>query len=176
MRGGHKASFGRPFLLAAAPRYLPPRARFWYAAPFPFAAFEPMELPFNEAGVSVTRTSLSAAGQIFALRDIDDLRVVTIHRNRVFPVLLSLFGVVLAAFGGVYSSGAALGCGVMMVVVGWLAWIWQEVTHRLLVVTKGETREAVSSSDRSFVERVEQAVRAAKAASADAPAPRPAAQ
>jgi hypothetical protein len=135
-----------------------------------------MELPFNEAGVSVTRTSLSAAGQIFALRDIDDLRVVTIHRSRVLPMLLSLFGVALAAFGGAYHSGAGLGCGVMMIVVGWLAWIWQEVTHRLLVVTKGETREAVSSSDRTFVERVEQAVRAAKAASADNPAPRPAAQ
>jgi hypothetical protein len=94
----------------------------------------------------------------------------------VVPVLLSLIGVVLAAVGGAYTSGAALGCGVMLVVVGWLAWIWQEVTHRLLVVTKGETREAVSSSDRTFVERVEQAVRAAKAASADAPAPRPAAQ
>ncbi|MBN3855614.1 MULTISPECIES: DUF6232 family protein [unclassified Paraburkholderia] len=135
-----------------------------------------MDLPFNEAGVSVTRSTLSAAGQIFALRDIDDLRVVTIGRNRLVPVLLSLIGVALAAFGGVYSSGAGLGCGVMMIVVGWLAWIWQEVTHRLMVVTKGETREAVVSSDRTFVERVEQAVRAAKAASADTPAPRPAAQ
>jgi hypothetical protein len=159
----------------AAAWSLPSLARFWYAARFPFA-FDPMELPFNEAGVSVTRTALSAAGQVFPLRDIDDLRIVAGRRNRVVPVLISLIGVAGAAVGGAYGSGAGLACGLMLVVVGWLAWIWQEATHRLYVVTGGESREAVWSADSAFLERVEQAVRAAKAASAEAPAPRPAAQ
>jgi hypothetical protein len=155
---------------------LPCRARFWYAAPFPLAALEPMELPFNEAGVSVTRTALSAAGQVFPLRDIDDLRIVVGRRNRVVPMLLSLIGVAIAAVGGAYGSAVGLVCGVMLVVVGWLAWIWQEATHRLFVVTGGVSREAVWSADRAFLERVEQAVRAAKGASAESSAARPAAQ
>jgi len=135
-----------------------------------------MELPFNEAGVSVTRTALSAAGQVFPLRDIDDLRIVAGQRKRTVPIALSLIGVALAAVGGAYGSGAGLACGVMMVVVGWLAWIWQEARHQLFVVTGGESREAVWSADLAFLERVEQAVRSAKAASAEASAARPAAQ
>lgn len=140
-----------------------------------------MELPFNEAGVSVTRTALSAAGQVFPLRDIDDLRIVAGQRKRAVPIALSLIGVALAAVGGAYGSGAGLACGVMLVVVGWLAWIWQEARHQLLVVTGGESREAVWSADLAFLERVEQAVRAAKGVSAtgatrtDASAARPAA-
>lgn len=135
-----------------------------------------MELPFNEAGVSVTRTALSAAGQVFPLRDIDDLRIVAGQRKRTVPIVLALIGVALAAVGGAYGSGAGLACGAMMVVVGWLAWIWQEAKHQLFVVTGGESREAVWSADLAFLERVEQAVRAAKAASAEASAARPAAQ
>ncbi|MDR3099884.1 MAG: DUF6232 family protein [Paraburkholderia sp.] len=138
-----------------------------------------MELPFNEAGVSVTRTALSAAGQVFPLRDIDDLRIVVGQRKRSVPIALSLIGVALAAAGGAYGSGAGLACGVMMVVVGWLAWIWQEARHQLIVVTASESREAVWSNDLAFLERVEQAVRAAKAssaASAEASAARPSAQ
>jgi hypothetical protein len=131
---------------------------------FPFAAFELMELPFNEAGVSVTRSALSAAGQVFPLRDIEDVRIVIGRRSRVVPCLISLAGVAGAAVGGALGSAAGLACGVMVVVVGWLAWIWQEAIHRLYVVTGGESREAIQSLDPAFLDRVEQAVRAAKAA------------
>ncbi|MBN3814270.1 DUF6232 family protein [Paraburkholderia sp. Ac-20347] len=129
-----------------------------------------MELPFNEAAVTVTRTSLSAAGQVIAMRDIEDTRIVTVERSRVVPIVISLIGVAIAAGGGVWGSGAALGCGVMLIVVGWLAWIWQEVSHRLIVVVGGAPREAVTSGDRAFLERVQQAVRAAKADAPAAPA------
>ncbi|WP_310634421.1 DUF6232 family protein [Paraburkholderia sp.] len=130
-----------------------------------------MELPFNEAAVTVTRTSLSAAGQVIAMRDIEDTRIVTVERSRVVPIAISLIGVAIAAAGGIWGSGAALGSGVMLAVVGWLAWIWQEVSHRLIVTVGGAPREAVVSGDRAFLERVEQAVRAAKADAATAPAP-----
>ncbi|CAB3791164.1 hypothetical protein LMG28688_03252 [Paraburkholderia caffeinitolerans] len=163
--------------LLAASCWLPLHARFWYAAPFPLAAIESMELPFNEAGVSVTRTALSSAGQVFPLRDIDDMRIVFGQRKRTVPIALALIGVALAAVGGAYGSGAGLGCGVMLVVVGWLAWIWQDAKHQLIVVTGGESREAVWSADIVFLERVEQAVRAAKATSATNGSPaRPTAQ
>jgi hypothetical protein len=120
-----------------------------------------MELPFSEGGVSVTRTALSVAGQLFALREIDDLQIVTVRRNRIVPIAVSVAGAVLGAAGGVYGSAAALVCGLMLVVVGLLTWYTQDVTHRLIVVTGGERREALTSLDRAFVERVEQAVRLA---------------
>jgi hypothetical protein len=127
-----------------------------------------MELPFNERGVSVTRNALSVAGQVIALRDIEDLRVVTVPRNRVVPWLLSLIGLAGLAAGLWFGSAVAIVCGTMMVVVGWLTWITQDVTHQLIVVTGGDTREALSSLDRAFVERVAQVIRDATANKADA--------
>ncbi|HEY1608504.1 MAG TPA: DUF6232 family protein [Paraburkholderia sp.] len=123
-----------------------------------------MELPFNERGVSVTRTALSVAGQVIALRDVEDLRVVTVERNRVVPSVLSLAGLASLVAGLGFGSAVAIVCGAMMIVVGWLTWITQDVTYRLIVVTGtgGETREereALSSLERAFVERVAEVVR-----------------
>ncbi|MEM5328639.1 DUF6232 family protein [Paraburkholderia sp. JHI2823] len=123
-----------------------------------------MELPFNEAAVSVTRSALSAGGQVFPLRDIEDVRIVAGRRSRAVPIAISVLGAAGAAVGAAFGSAAGLACGVMVIVVGWLAWIWQEAVHRLYVLTGGESREAVTSGDLAFLERVEQAVRAAKAA------------
>jgi len=126
-----------------------------------------MELPFNERGVSVTRTALSVAGQVFPLRDIEDLRVVTVERNRTVPWALSLIGVAGLVAGAWFGYAAALVCGVMLAVVGWLAWITQDVTYQLIVVTGGgthEEREALSSLERAFVERVAGVVRDAMGA------------
>jgi hypothetical protein len=125
-----------------------------------------MENTFNERGVMITRNGLSAGGQVFALRDIQDVRVVIIRKNKAFPAAISLVGAIVAAVGVVGAldrSGAALGLGVMLVVVGALAWLWQDVRHQLVVKTPQGEREAVSSSDLDFLARVEQAVRAALA-------------
>ncbi|PLZ04174.1 hypothetical protein CY652_00365 [Burkholderia sp. WAC0059] len=118
-----------------------------------------MELPFNEGGVSVTRNALSVAGQVLALRDIADLRVVTVKRNRAVPVVLGLIGIAGAIASAVYGSAAGLVCGAMLVVVGILSWYTQDVTHRLVVVSGGEPREVLSSLDRAFAGRVETALR-----------------
>jgi hypothetical protein len=37
-----------------------------------------MDLPFNERGVSVTRNALSAGGQVFSLREVSGVRVLTV--------------------------------------------------------------------------------------------------
>lgn len=121
-----------------------------------------MELPFNERGVSVSRTALSVAGQVIALRDVEDLRIVTLARNRVVPSVLSLAGLAGLVGGLWFGSAVAIVCGAMMIVVGWLTWITQDVRYQLLVVTGGaarEEREALSSLDREFVERVAQVIR-----------------
>jgi Family of unknown function (DUF6232) len=122
-----------------------------------------MELPFNERGVSVTRNALSAAGQVFPLREIGGVRVVTVPRNRWLPIIISVLGAAGAVVGGVFESPAGIVCGVMLVVVGWLTWITQDVTHRLIVQSGSGEREALSSLDRDFVERVAKTVRDAVA-------------
>ena len=123
-----------------------------------------MELPFNERGVSVTRNSLSAAGQVFALREIQNVRVETVQKNRTVPLVISLAGLAGAIVGGAFGSAAGLVCGVMLIVVGALSWFTQDITHRLIVETANGDREALSSIEREFVERVEQMVLQAKAA------------
>lgn len=121
-----------------------------------------MEIPFNERGVSVTRNALSAAGQVFPLREIRAVRVVTVQKNKVVPFGISGVGLVGAIVGGVLGSGAGLVCGVMLIVVGYLAWTTQDVTHRLMIESGDSEREALSSLELAFVERVEQAVRTAQ--------------
>jgi hypothetical protein len=63
-------------------------------------------------------------------------------------------------------SPAGLVCGIMLIVVGWLTWITQDITHRLMVKTADGEREALMSTDREFVERVSAAVQRAKTAAA----------
>lgn len=123
-----------------------------------------METPFNDRGVSVTRNALSAAGQVFPLRDVLDVRVVTVPKNKVLPVSISVIGLIGAIVGALLRAPVGIVCGTMLVVVGWLAWATQDVTHRLLVKTANGEREALMSVDREFVERVAAAVYEAKAA------------
>lgn len=130
-----------------------------------------MDTPFNDRGVSVTRNALSAAGQVFPLREIQNVRVKTVPKNKVLPVAISVIGLIGAITGGVFWSPAGIVCGVMLVAVGWLTWATQDVTHRLIVQTSGGEREALLSVDLDFVERVAQTVREAMAS---APAATPA--
>jgi hypothetical protein len=123
-----------------------------------------METPFNDRGVSVTRNALSSAGQVFPLRDIVDVQVVTVQKNKVLPLTISLLGVVGAILGAIFSSPAGIVCGIMLAVVGWLTWVTQDITHRLMVQTANGEREALMSTDRDFVERVSAAVHEAKEA------------
>jgi hypothetical protein len=125
-----------------------------------------MDNPFNDRGVSVTRNALSSAGQVFPLRDIVDVQVVTVQKNKLVPNVISIAGLIGAIVGGVLHSPAGLVCGIMLIVVGWLTWITQDITHRLMVKTADGEREALTSTDREFVERVGTAVQQAKMAAA----------
>jgi len=129
-----------------------------------------MDNPFNDRGVSVTRNALSSAGQVFPLRDIVGVQVVTVQKNKAVPIVISVAGLIGAIAGGVLHSPAGLVCGIMLIVVGWLTWVTQDITHRLMVKTADGEREALTSTDREFVERVSAAVQQAKTAAA---APKP---
>ena len=122
-----------------------------------------MDNTFNERGVMITRNGLSAGGQIFSLREIQSTRVETIQKNKVLPLTLSLSGAAVAIAGGIWTSGAALTLGVMLMVVGYLAWTTQDIQHRLTVSTQDGDREALKSPDPDFVKRVEQALQTALA-------------
>lgn len=123
-----------------------------------------METPFNDRGVSVTRNALSAAGQVFPLREVKNVRVVTVPKNRIVPAGLSVIGVIGAVVGGFLYSPVWIVCGIMLAVVGWLTWITQDITHCLMVETSSGEREALSSIDLEFVERVAHTVRETMAA------------
>ncbi len=112
----------------------------------------------------MTRNGLSCAGLVFPLREIRDLAVVTVNKNAVVPILISLIGVAAIAAGAVYAVSGGIVVGAMLAVVGYLTWITQDVTYRLMVDTAEGKREAVVSVEREFVERVAQVVRDAKAA------------
>jgi hypothetical protein len=127
-----------------------------------------METPFNDRGVSVTRNALSSAGQVFPLRDILGVQVVTVQKNKLLPRIISLLGVFGAIVGGILRAPVGMVCGVMLIVVGWLTWATQDITHRLIVQTAAGEREALMSTDREFVERVSAAVNEAKATAAAA--------
>ena len=109
----------------------------------------------------ITRNGLSAGGQIFSLREITGARTETVQKNKILPVSLSSIGAAAAIAGGIAGSGAALTIGVMLIVVGWLAWTTQDITHRLMVTTQNGDKEAFSSPDLDFVGRVEQALQRA---------------
>jgi len=127
-----------------------------------------MDTPFNDRGVSVTRNALSAAGQVFPLREIRNVRVVTVRKNKILPIAISVIGLFGAIAGGIFRSPAGMVCGAMLAVVGWLTWTTQDVMHRLIVETSSGEREALSSIDRDFVERVAQVVRQTMAAAQQA--------
>jgi Family of unknown function (DUF6232) len=118
-----------------------------------------MESTFNERGVTITRNSLAAGSQMVSLRDIEDIRIATGHKRKKLPLAISIIGVAVAVAGAVYQSGAAVALGAMLVVVGFLAWSAQEVTHQLIVKTPNGDREAVTSPDLEFLARVEKALR-----------------
>ena len=120
-----------------------------------------MDNSFNERGVMITRNGLSAGGQIFSLREITGARTETIQKNKILPVSLSSIGAATAIAGGVTGSGAAVTLGVMLIVVGWLAWTTQDITHRLMLTTPNGDKEAFASPDLDFVARVEQALQRA---------------
>jgi hypothetical protein len=109
---------------------------------------------------------------VFPLRDIQDVRVVKKRKKKALPVTFSAIGVIVAVTGAAFRSGAPLTIGVMLFVVGWLAWLVQDVDHQLLVKTANGEREAVSSPDPDFLARLEQAVRTALASSGGNASPR----
>lgn len=122
-----------------------------------------MENAFNERGVLITRNALNAAGQVFALREIHGTRIIQVQKNKTLPLFLSLLGLAGAVAGVAFRSGAGLTIGLMMIGVGAIAWFTQEVTHRLMVVMASGEREALSSPDLDFVQRVDQVLQRAVA-------------
>ncbi|RKP45039.1 DUF6232 family protein [Pararobbsia silviterrae] len=120
-------------------------------------------IAFNENGVSVTETAVNIPGQPLRISDIRSTRVVSDARRFALPVSISIIGLVLVVIGFIRTSGAFWVPGIMLVVVGWLAWWAQDTKHRLFVGTesKGEV-EALVSADLAFLHRVVAAIDGAR--------------
>jgi hypothetical protein len=113
-----------------------------------------MDTPFNERGVTLSRAGLSASGQMIPLRELRAARVVKIERKKTLPVALALIGAVGLGAGIVTGSGATLVLGVMMVVVGYLTWITQDVIYQLMAQTPDGEREVLITKDQDFADKV----------------------
>ena len=120
---------------------------------------------FNENGVTVSDTTVNIPGQPLRISDIRSTRVVSDKRRLVLPLSISIIGLILLVVGFMRTSGALWVPGIMLAVVGWLAWSSQDARHRLFVTTetKGEV-EALVSADFAFLERVAGAIHTARAA------------
>ncbi|MDR5856818.1 DUF6232 family protein [Caballeronia sp. LZ062] len=113
-----------------------------------------MDTPFNERGVTLSRAGLSASGQMIPLRELRTARVVKIERKKPLPIVIALIGLAGLASGIVTGSGAALVLGAMIVVVGYLSWITQDVVYQLMVTTPDGEREVLITKDQEFADRV----------------------
>jgi Family of unknown function (DUF6232) len=117
------------------------------------------DIPFNERGVMLSRAGLSAAGQMIPLKDLRTADVLMVPRSKPLPVVITLIGLLTLAGGIAMGSGPALVLGVMIAVVGYLSWITQDVTYRLMVGTPEGVREMFMTKDEAFAERVAVLVR-----------------
>ncbi|SAK93654.1 hypothetical protein AWB75_06701 [Caballeronia catudaia] len=113
-----------------------------------------MDTPFNERGVTLSRAGLSASGQMIPLRELRAARVVMIPRQKPLPVIIALIGLAGLAAGIVTGLGAAFVLGVMMIVVGYLTWITQDVIYQLMVATPDGEREVLITKDQEFADKV----------------------
>lgn len=113
-----------------------------------------MDTPFNERGVTFSRAGLSASGQMIPLRELRAARVVKIERKKPLPIVVALIGLVVFGAGIASGLGAALVLGVMIVVVGYLSWITQDVIYQLMVTTSDGERELLITKDEEFADRV----------------------
>jgi hypothetical protein len=120
-----------------------------------------METPFNERGVTLSRAGLSASGQMIPLRDLRAARVLRIERKKPVPVILALIGLAALVAGVVTGAGAALVLGAMLIVVGYLSWITQDVIFQLMVDTPDGEREVLITKDQEFADKVAALVAAA---------------
>ncbi|WP_250535020.1 DUF6232 family protein [Caballeronia sp. AZ10_KS36] len=113
-----------------------------------------MDTPFNERGVTLSRAGLSASGQMIPLRELRAARVVKIERKKPLPIIIALIGLAVLGAGVATGSGAALVLGAMIVVVGYLSWITQDVVYQLMVSTPDGERELLITKDQAFADRV----------------------
>jgi hypothetical protein len=113
-----------------------------------------MQTPFNERGVTLSRAGLSASGQMIPLRELRAARVVRIERKKPLPVGLALIGLAVLVAGAVTGAGAALVLGAMIIVVGYLSWITQDVIFQLMVDTPDGEREVLITKDQEFADKV----------------------
>lgn len=132
-----------------------------------------MDTPFNERGVTLSRAGLSASGQMIPMRELRTARVVKIERKKPLPIGLAVIGLVALGAGIATGVGAALVLGVMIVVVGYLSWITQDVIYQLMVSTPDGEREVLITKDQEFADRVAALVGEAVAKHAQTAAARP---
>ena len=109
---------------------------------------------FDEAGIKITSARMVVPGQVHSLRDVQAVHAVVSRHDRVLPLIIMTPGLVLGVGGLFRQSGAAAFLGLMLLVVGGIAWRFQDIVHRVILTGPAGETVALVNPDLVLVERV----------------------
>lgn len=116
---------------------------------------------FQEDNLSITAEALLAPAHRVPLTQIRAVRTLAWREWRLAATLAAL-GLALAGYGAATRGGPALAVGVMLAVVGWLAWLTQAWTHRILITTDEGEIAVYETRDADQAQRIVHIVRTAR--------------
>lgn len=129
---------------------------------------------FEQGGITVDTARVVCLGQAYPLREVASATLVEGHRGIASAVVLALVGALLTTYATFSTSAAALVIGVMLLVVAYIAWRFQNVFHSVLLLRNGRETEILRTVDHALakgtVEAINRALEDAQAATShDAP-------
>jgi hypothetical protein len=103
---------------------------------------------FSEGGIAVTKTRFMVTGQTFAMAGVTSVRAIEIRPKRSGPIILLIFGLLLAAL--------LVGIPIVIAAIIWLC--LQKPTFAVVLTTAGGEVTAHSTRDRGFIMRLVEAL------------------
>lgn len=114
-----------------------------------------MKTIFNEGGVTVSSSQLSAAGQTYEIKKISLVGYKKVPPNFSYCVFCLLLGILLAL-----DEGVLFAFGGCFILVGIIAALVAQPKHVVVLDMPEGQVDAVTSSDKAYVDRVIEAVQA----------------
>ncbi len=150
---------------APAPRHAAPAS-----GPRGRAALDTAPPFFQENDVSVSATRIVAYGTPAVLTGATSVRLVVDRRHVRFAIPILIAGIAFGVYATLYGNAPASVMAVMLVVVSYLTYRFQNLRHRLFLSRDTGTEEDVfASGDLAFTERVKVAIEHAIAHRAQTP-------
>lgn len=144
--------------LSSSPSTPVPAATATETTPAPAAAATAPAPLFDESGVTISASRIVTFGQPFPLKDATAARLAEDHPHLMIAIPVAIIGLLVGIYGGFAHSSPTMVIGFMVIVVGFLAWRFQSLRHRVFLVRESGDTEVLSVSDLGFAERVRHAL------------------